>query len=174
MTTPERRQPSESMQAMYDLVEALQQPLAELKDLALEIHSHLRPLAPRLINADKRKPGSFWYISSMNYHNGEPASDTLTMNIGNGSYIEMDKHSGPNLNLPIWRLDYTYPYDDDRKLVTTIKVFHEDSKAYFPLDISEALYRYDNGTCDGFIGAPYEDQDRHIQKFKDQLTAFPK
>ena len=172
MTNPERRQPNESMRAMYDLVEALQVPLSELKDLALEVHSRLRPIAPRLVDAAINQPGSFWHISSMNFFKGEPVSDTLTINIGDGSYIEIDKHSGPNLNQPVWRLDYTFPYDFDRKQLTTVKVFHEDSEGLFSLDISEALYRYEDGTFDGFIGEPYQDQDEHIQRFMDQLAPF--
>ena len=174
MSNPERRQIPESIQEMYDLVEALQQPLSELKDLALQVHTKLRPTAPQLLDANRTIPGSFWYIKSMNSYLGEPASDTLTLNIGSGSYIEINKHSGPNLNLPVWQFDYTYPYDEERKLRTTVKLFHDDSRSYFPLDISETLYRYDNGRCDGFIGEPYKDQDEHIAKFKDQLFLFSK
>ncbi len=172
MSDREPRAVSESLQTMRDLVEALQGPVGELRDLALDVHARLRPGAPQLLQANRDAPRSFWYISSANYHEGIPVSDTLTLKVEDGRWIEIDKYSGPNLNTPVWRFDYWFPHDEWRRQRTTVKVFHEDSIASFPLDISEALYRIDNGRCDSLVGEPYEDQEEHIQGFMDQLRLF--
>lgn len=151
-------------------LEALQAPLGQLVDLGLYLHRSIRPTAQQMFDAWRTE--DHWYVVSSNTHNGLPVSDTLTLKLGPDEHIDINQYNGASPTRPIWRFDHWVPYGVNRLKLTSVRVFHEQSGATFPLDIETSVFNAGNSIQLGFLGDDYRNQQDHIDSMLDGMLSL--
>lgn len=165
----EVQNPDDSYEAMKQRAEALQPALSQLMDLALHVHRTFRPAAPHLRDVSKDAP--VHYIASMNYYEGRPVSDTLTLRFSDNEYVSIEQYNGPTRTQPVWRIDHWHKYDETRNQRTRVHQFGEQSGATFTFDVETSLFR-EGLRHDDFLGYGYHDQEPHISALEDRLLSL--
>lgn len=160
----------ESLEVVRQRLADLQTPLSRLMDLGLHVHRTFRPDAQHPLHAPA--DADIFAVSSMNRYGGLPVSDTLTLRLGTGEHISIERYNGPTLIQPIWRIDHWAPHDEGRQRRIRIQQFREESGAHYPFDIEVGVYSDGGKKFDEFIGYAYQNHEPHISEVEDKLLSL--